>query len=350
LSQKTERIIIPRQVIKILKEKNMRFIIRQMKETVERARTIAAFAMAALLALFLGGCSDSGSYLLESCVNPLKPVEFIQPDGYRSLAYNFKIGNRQPDTVLFFIGGSGCHSLKYYLRQYLDGLSGNIAVFALQKRAVGDRMTGIFGCPPGFWKSDYFDQWLSDQSAFIARTLNAIQPAPKRAAIASVSEGAMTAAAIAAANKNITHLVIIGAGGMKQIDELRLLTSNNESPGDIEVKYREIGADPGNTEKTLYDHSFKYWSSVLAVDPLLYFEKIEVPVIIGFGEADTSVPVESTLLLKERMRSMGKTNVNLIIYPGADHALKAGKHNYRKAFFQAVSKWLRQPAASSAIR
>ncbi|MBI5025699.1 MAG: prolyl oligopeptidase family serine peptidase [Nitrospirae bacterium] len=294
-----------------------------------------------LLISVLAGCAGYGRLLIESYTNPLEPQIFKHADGTESLYYQFSIGDgTNADTYLFFIGGSGCHSHKYYLRQYLEGLSGNIKVLALQKRAVGDRTTGLFGCSDQFHEFDYFAQWVSDQSQFVSRILNSATIKPRKVLMFGVSEGANVAAAIAASESRVTHLAIIGHGGMKQIDELRILAGKNKFPDDIENNYRKILTDPTSTSKRVYGHGYRYWASALDLDPMDFYSKLTIPVLVGFGENDSSVPVEAVYYMKERFQALGKSNLTLFIYPGADHVLNANGKSFRPDFFKKLTDWL----------
>jgi pimeloyl-ACP methyl ester carboxylesterase len=293
-----------------------------------------------LLIPALSGCGGYGGMFLESYTNPLEPQVFKLADGSKSMYYQFSLGSgSDADGYLFFFGGSGCHSLKYYLRQYFEGLSGNIRVFALQKRAVGDRTTGLFGCGERFHENDYSGQWVSDQGEFISRILDSAPSKPRKVLLFGVSEGATVAAAVAANDPRVTHLAIIGSGGMKQIDELRILAEKKKFPGDIEDSYHKIHADPKSPSKKVYGHSYRYWSSVLDRDPMDYYSKLDVPLLVGFGENDSSVPVEAVRFMEARFKELGKTNLTVQVYPGADHTLKTNKESYRHDFLRKLGGW-----------
>jgi len=295
-----------------------------------------------LLLILLSGCSGYGQMFLESYTNPLKPQVFKLADGSESMYYQFSLdGGLDADIYLFFIGGSGCHSYKYYLRQYLEGLSGNIKVFALQKRGVSDRTTGFFGCGEQFDEKDYFGQWVADQREFVSRELDSVASKPRKVLLFGVSEGATVAAAVAANEPRVTHLAIIGGGGMKQIDELRILAEKKKFQGDIEDIYRKILADPESISKKVYGHSYHYWSSVLDRDPMDFYARLNIPILIGFGENDSSVPVEAVLALTHQFQAMDKTNLAVHVYPGADHTLKAKEKSYRPDFMKRLGDWLR---------
>jgi carboxymethylenebutenolidase len=49
------------------------------------------------------------------------------------------------------------------------------------------------------------------------------------------------------------------------------------------------------------------------------WEKLEAPILLIYGENDRGVPAESGRELEKKLRALGK-QVELVVYPGADHA------------------------------
>ena len=297
---------------------------------------------AVLSTMIIGGCGAKAGYFFSSLTNPLEPSKVQLRDGVETLSYSFVIGDApEAETVLFFLPGSGCSSLKYYLRKYLEGLEGNIRVFAMQKRHVNNGTTGIFGCPEGFDEWNHFPQWVDDHDWFVNKTLAGLPYKPKHILLLGVSEGGSVASALAARNPAVTHLAMIGHGGMKQADELRLLMSKQYPKLDMDGELAKVLAEPGNIEKHFLGQTYKYWAGQAFVDPLQFLLPLPVPIIVGFGTEDRSVPVESARLLERRFQEAGKSNLALELYPGADHFL-VGKDgtDYRPVFLKALSKWL----------
>ena len=69
------------------------------------------------------------------------------------------------------------------------------------------------------------------------------------------------------------------------------------------------------------------------IDPLPDFLKLNIPVLVGIGENDESVPVESARFLETIFTKEGKRNLTVKVYPGADHRLNANSIAYRSEFF-----------------
>lgn len=72
-------------------------------------------------------------------------------------------------------------------------------------------------------------------------------------------------------------------------------------------------------------------------DPLHDFLKLEIPILIGIGERDTMVPVESAYFLKSESDAAGKTNLTLKVYPQADHHLRSNGVSSLNDYFALLS-------------
>ena len=78
------------------------------------------------------------------------------------------------------------------------------------------------------------------------------------------------------------------------------------------------------------------------IAPLPDFLKLNIPILLGIGERDVSVPVESAQYLETKFKEAGKGNLTLRVYPGADHRLSGNGVSYRSEFFAELSRLLQQ--------
>ena len=76
------------------------------------------------------------------------------------------------------------------------------------------------------------------------------------------------------------------------------------------------------------------------IDPLPDFLKLNIPIIVGMGEKDESVPVESALFLDAKFKEAGKNNFTLKVYPESDHRLNGNGASHRSEFFAELSRLL----------
>jgi pimeloyl-ACP methyl ester carboxylesterase len=304
-------------------------------------RILSLFVFSLVFAL--SGCTtiQRTAHMYGSKAPPL--LSFQYKDGGSSIYYSFTVGNAlQPDTVVFFYGGTGCPSWKSVMPGYVSGLTVSARVFVLNKRFVPDRSTGLFDCGREFHLANNPDQWVADYSEFIMAQISSIAPKPKNIVLVGVSEGALIATKVAGLSSEITHLAIIGSGGYSMRESLATLKQRSAIWFDVDSGWKKIAADPRSIEKDWYGNPYRWWSDVMDIDPLPDFLKLNIPIIVGIGEKDESVPVESALFLESKFKEAGKNNLILKVYPESDHRLNGNGISHRNEFFAELSHLLQQ--------
>lgn len=268
--------------------------------------------------------------------NASPPLVFQFKDGGASIYYSFTVGNlTQPDTAIFFYGGTGCPSWKSVMPDYVSGLTVNAQVFVLNKRFVSDCSLGFFDCGEEFHLTNNPDQWIADYSEFIKSQIRITQP--KNVVLVGVSEGVWTATRVADLLPQITHLAVIGAGGYTMRKSLTTLNEKGTFRFNVEKGWAKIINDPRSIDKKWLSNTYRWWYDVMDIDPLQDFLKLNIPILVGIGKQDTMVPVESAYFLKSKFDEAGKTNLTLKVYPSADHRLKGNGVSYRNDYFVSLS-------------
>jgi pimeloyl-ACP methyl ester carboxylesterase len=272
---------------------------------------------------------------------PLVPLTFQFHGGGSATYYSFVVGaSPDPDTAIFFYGGSGCRSWGSVMPDYTAGLIGGAHVFALNKRFVPDKPVAKSQCGRAFHLANNPRQWVADHSEFIAARLKALRSRPRNVVVVGVSEGAWPATLVAEQLPSVTHLAIIGDGAYSMRRALTVLRDRNELPFDIDTAWKEILLQPRSITKTWLGNPYRWWFDIMDYDPLPHFLSLDIPILVGMGSADDSVPVESVLFLAEQFRVAGKSNLTLMIYPDADHRLMTDSTSYRRNFFSTLSTLL----------
>jgi len=277
----------------------------------------------------------------------LDPNKYHYPDGGESIYYEFDIGGKPVDTFVFFYGGSGCSSWKAVMPGYIDGFSVPAKVFVLNKRFVSDRSIGIFGCNKGFHEHNNIEQWVSDYSDFILAQIKRAKDKPKNVVLVGVSEGALPAARVAAELSVVTHLAVIGAGGYTLRESLTTLYEKGSIFFDVDAGWDKIQTKSNSIDDMWYGNTYRWWSQVMDYDPVPDFLRLDIPILVGMGEDDKSVPVESAYYLASVFKKAGKENLTLKVYPRANHRLNNGNISYRKDFFSRLSSMLELLSDSS---
>lgn len=293
------------------------------------------------LATSLTGCTTLGFIGQAFGPSALPAQTFRFADGGESLYYHFDTAAQgSQDTLLFFYGGTGCPSWKYVMPRYVRALDTPARVFALNKRFVSEWQTGMLPCGAAFDAADLPAQWSHDLQAFVKAQIASASPPPRRVVLVGISEGALPAVEAASALPQVTQLILIGAGGLPMREELRILQRRGVVSRDIQALDEQVQRAPDSLVLRQWGHPHRWWREMLAWDPMPPLLSLRIPVLVGFGEADRSVAVESALALRQRFEAAGRTNLTLRLYANADHALHNGRNSCRDDFFRAASAWL----------
>lgn len=301
----------------------------------------AAWTLVVLVTFTLVSCTNLQRLAHMYSRDALDASTFRYHDGGSSLYYSFTLGaDREPLTYVFLYGGSGCSSWKAVMPGYVEGLNVATRVFVLNKRYVADRSTGSFGCRREFHLVNNPEQWVADYQEFITSVLDSAQKKPHNVVLVGVSEGSLPAVRVAGRISRVTHLAIIGDGGYSMRTALETLDRKKAISLDVSKGWAEISADPRSIDKLWYGAPYRWWSDIMDVDLLPDFLKLDIPILVGIGEKDANVPVESAQYLAEEFRKAGRKNLILKVYPGANHHLEAGDRSFRKEFFRELSGML----------
>lgn len=308
-------------------------------------RLISVFSfLIMLLAIASSGCTTIQRTAHMYGDEAPQALSFQYQDGGSSTYYAFNIGDiSQAETAIFFYGVTGCPSWKSVMPGYVSGLTTNTRVFVLNKRFVADRATGLFDCGREFHLANNPEQWVADYSAFIVAQMDHIVPKPKNVVLVGVSEGAWPAARIAGLHPEITHLAILGSGGYSMRQSLTTLREQGAIPFDVNSGWEKIVAAPRSIEKNWYGNRYRWWSDIMDIEPITDLLKLDIPILVGIGARDQSVPVESVYFLESKFKETGKDNLIVRVYPGADHRLNANGVSYRSEFFAELAHLLRHP-------
>ncbi len=330
-----------------------------------RIAFIGAGRVLALMILLPLGLAMTGCTTMERTAHMYsseapKPLSFQYKDGGASIYYAFTVGKAaEPDTVLFFYGGTGCPSWKSVMPGYVAGLTVSARIFVLNKRFVADRSMGLLSCGKDFDLANNPVQWVADYREFITAQLASIKPVPRNVVLVGVSEGALIAGRVAGVESAVTHLAIIGSGGYSMRRSLATLKKRGAIWFDVDSGWEKISSDPRSIDKNWYGNRYRWWSDILDIDPIADLTKLNIPILVGIGEDDHSVPVESAIYLESKFKEAGKTNLMLKVYPGADHRLSGHGISYRDEFFGELGLLLQpvrnnslvgEPVASSASK
>ena len=270
---------------------------------------------------------------------PASGKAFRFSDGGTSTVYEIVRGDPAAvDTLVFTYGGSGCTDLaRYWLPTLADGMAIPARFMALNKRHVVSGQAqrgGSDTCSRAFRAWNLPRHWMADYMEFVSRTLAAEPGRWKNVVLVGGSEGGALAARVARARNDITHLIVVGDGGWSMRDNLSSLMGADV----VEAAWKDIARHPDSAEALWRGHPYRYWFDTFDHAPLVDYLALGIPVIIGFGERDSSVPAASAHEVLRAARAAGKQNIGLVVYPGADHSLQAEGHDHLREFLRGAGQ------------
>lgn len=291
----------------------------------------------------------------------LQPSTFTFADGGVALFYQWDKQPWQAETtasaptifvaapvnLIFVVAGAGCGSMGRYLPQYFTGLegeSGLTRIRVLLKRHIRAQDSGD-ECSEAFIRADHLSQWRADQLAFIKtqlRQFNERGIRPRRVILLGISEGAELVPLLARDVPQITHLALLANVGNSAIPTYRALADIYlHMQQGWDVLSRALASSPADPEQSrIHGRSWRYWSEIAGVDQTRNLLAARLPVFVGIGEADTLIPPGAANALRKAFSDAGRSNLQLRVYPGADHGLRGEHKNYLPDFMWQLDQWL----------
>lgn len=273
--------------------------------------------------------------------------EFQFDDGGSAHYFVVDVGRhapQPPQTLIFVVAGSDCASMAPFLPHYFDGLRGSagpIRLFLLHKRFIAFDADPRQPCSQDFIDADHPSRWLSDQLEFVRAQLRIAGDngqTPARVVALGISEGGEVVPRLAQRLERFTHVAILANGGMNPADSFRLQARRHGFEAQAaEVETACAGAPAG---RYAAGRSCRYWSELFALDHTGNLLGLEIPLFVAMGEDDQMVPIDSAQYLAERYAAAGKTNLTLMLFPGADHALARNRSSNLAYLWEAFDQWL----------
>lgn len=286
------------------------------------SRNVLVLALVVLGAT-LGGCVSGGITI----ATEHRTVRAA--DGYPLQAYtNFEwSGGRefeQPRGVLFYIQGSEDASVLGATERFAGACAMGMDVVMIERRGVQpdaavDRATATkFATKP---------QRVADHRAAINDYLARVQPGGP-VILVGASEGGDVAAAVAAVEPRVTHVVLMGSGGgWTQAEEFRWFIAEKggylgmASVAELDAQLAAVRADADGDAEWL-GHPRRRWATFMFDRPADDLLKVNVPILLLQGDADENVPVGSARALRDAFAAAGRTNLRYVEYAGVDHRFR----------------------------
>lgn len=229
-----------------------------------------------------------------------------------------------PFPAAVFIHGSGPSHRNngWYLTvaQYLR--ENDVVVLLPDKRGSGKS--------EGDWRTASLQDLATDTAAAIEFLRGQDSLEISSMGVIGMSQGGTIAPIVANRADGLDYLVNVVGGAMPMYQGLVYEETHN---------LREIGLLPGISDLLAYPAAWSliyvrqsgFWSAVGNFDPLPYWEEVAANALVLYGSADTNV---HSIRSAELLRSLGKENIKVVVYPGSGHALESPQGEGNSIFRQ----------------
>jgi pimeloyl-ACP methyl ester carboxylesterase len=177
------------------------------------------------------------------------------------------------------------------------------------------------------------ERWAEAIGAAIRATQESSAVQRGQVLVVGHSEGGQVACRVAKDLPGIvTHVACASGGGPTFLYDILSLARSGAYFGEVSDKpeervqyvleeWRKIQADPTNTGKEFFGHSYRYWAEFLPSSPMELLDGVDAKVYIAQGTEDNAVDPVSADLLYAHLLAQGKQPVYDRV-DGADHSFQ----------------------------
>ncbi len=257
------------------------------------------------------------------------------------------------DTLLLILQGSDCNSvlkIESILTEYKN-VWPEADVLLIEKYGINRKLKystdpARKDCPAKYLEKDNPAQRVADINTVLDIVRKDGQY--KKLILLGGSEGAVIANLVSADIDSIDATIAFNGGGRWFIDDVSHgIAVKHKNP---EAARKEIDGFKGFAEHVLNSkpfeldvsrHGYHWWQQMLSIDQLDTLKKVKSPLLIVQGGMDTSVSPQKTDELVQRLKELGKNNIEYRRYEALDHGLKdSDGKSLRKEVIRDINIWL----------
>lgn len=257
------------------------------------------------------------------------------------------------DTLLLILQGSDCNSvlnidsiLSDYKNVWPEADVLLIEKYGIDRNLKYSTDPARKDCPAQYLEKDNPAQRVADIKVVLDTVRKNGQY--KTLILLGGSEGAVIANLVTAAVDYIDATVAFNGGGRWFIDDVSYsIAVKHKNP---EEARKEIDGFKGFAEHVqsskpfeleVSGHGYHWWHQALSIDQLDTLKKVKSPLLIIQGGMDTSVSPQKTDELVQRLKELGKSNIEYRRYEELDHGLKnSDGKSQRKEVVKDINIWL----------
>lgn len=258
------------------------------------------------------------------------------------------------DTLLLILQGSDCNSvlnIDSILSDYKN-VWPEADILLIEKYGIDSKLKystdpARKDCPAQYLEKDNPAQRVAD----IKTVLDIVRKDDqyKKFILLGGSEGAVIANLVTADVDYIDATIAFNGGGRWFIDDVSHSIAAEHK--NIEAARKDIDGFKGFAEHVLNSkpfelevsgHGYHWWQQMLSLDQLDTLKKVNSPLLIIQGGRDTSVSPQKTDEMMQRLKELGKNNIEYRRYEALDHGLKnSDEESLRKEVVSDIYVWLR---------
>ncbi|MCR3937231.1 MULTISPECIES: alpha/beta hydrolase family protein [Aeromonas] len=297
------------------------------------------------LLLLIFSCSVSATAIMTRTVS--------RDDG-SFISYYLVQHAHDTDTLLLILQGSDCNSvlnIDSILTEYKN-VWPEADVLLIEKYGINRKLKystdpARKDCPAQYLEKDNPAQRVAD----INTVLDIVRKDGQYKKLIQLggSEGAVIANLVSADIDSIDATIAFNGGGRWFIDDVsHSIEVKHKNP---EAARKEVDDFKEFAEHVLHSkpfelevsgHGYHWWQQMLSLDQLDTLQNVKSPLLIVQGGRDTSVSPQKTDELWQRLKDLGKNNIEYRRYEKLDHGLKdSDGKNLRKEVVSDMNMWLK---------
>lgn len=274
-------------------------------------------------------------------------------DDSSPISYYLVQHSHDTDTLLLILQGSDCNSvlnINSILSDYKN-VWPEADILLVEKYGIDSKLKystdpARKDCPAQYLEKDSPAQRVADIKAVLDTVRKNGQY--KTLILLGGSEGAVIANLVTVEVDYIDATIAFNGGGRWFIDDVsHSIAAKHNNP---EEARKEIDGFKGFAvhvlnskpfELDVSGHGYHWWQQMLSIDQLDTLQNIKSPLLIIQGGRDTSVSPQKTDELMQRLKDLGKSNIEYRRYKKLDHGLKdSDGKSQRKEVIGDMNLWL----------
>lgn len=240
-----------------------------------------------------------------------------------------------PHPAVVFIHGSGESDRD---NRWAFTIANRIAQNGVAVLLPDKRGSGQSG---GDWRQADLDDLAEDALAAVAMLSDHPQIDGSRIGLVGLSQGGHIVPLAAAKSDEVAFVIDI-VGGATTLYETMAYAELEElrDAGLAEA----LGIVVVPVTHFLMDLRWPRWSEVAGYDPIPFWEELDVPGLVIYGEEDNNVPVQdSVALLEGAIKGDASLDLTVRVFPESGHALfEPGTRVVREDFLELLASWIHE--------